>query len=107
MSKVLDLSIFGKQTLDIKLPEGDILHLSKPTQEMVISVIDYQSMPEGADAKLIMDRLNNMTRVILNTNDDEKTIGKKYVKENLNTAMKVAILQAYAAWIEEVQADPN
>ena len=107
MSKIVDLSVFGKATLDIKLPEGDILHLSKPTQKIVITIIDYKEIPDDADGTLVMNRLNDLIRLILNTNDDEKVIGKKYVKENLNTAMKVAVLQAYSAWIEELQANPN
>ena len=108
MARILDLSVFGKQTLDIKLPdEKTVLHLRKPTQEMVIVMIDYKNLPEDAEAEEIIRRINVTSALILRTNDVGMAISDQYVIDELNTAQKVAICQYYAAWIAEVQSDPN
>lgn len=108
MARILDLSVFGKQTLEIKLPDGKtVLHLRKPSQKMAIVMIDFQSLPEDVGAEEIMRRINTTAALILRTNDVDMIITDQYVTDELNTAMKVAICQAYAAWISEVQSDPN
>ena len=108
MARILDLSVFGKQTLEIMLPDGKtVLHLRKPTQQMAIAMIDFQNLPEDAAAEEIMRRINVTSAQILRTNDVDMIITDQYVSDELNTAMKVAICQAYAAWISEVQSDPN
>lgn len=108
MGRIVDLSVFGRQTLEVKLPDGKtVLHLRKPSQEMVIAVIDYQHISPDAPAAEIMHRLDTMALLILRTNDVDMVITDAYVADELNTGMKVALAQAYAAWIGEVQSDPN
>ena len=36
MSRVLDLSVYRQETLDITMPDGAIVHIRKPTQAMLM-----------------------------------------------------------------------
>lgn len=40
MNKILDLSVFSEDTLDITMPDGFLLHVKKPTQSIVISMME-------------------------------------------------------------------
>jgi len=35
-NKILDLSVYKQNTLDITLPDGDVVKTKKPTQKIVI-----------------------------------------------------------------------
>ena len=34
MANILDLGVFKKQTLPIRMPDGKLVHIKKPTQAM-------------------------------------------------------------------------
>jgi hypothetical protein len=42
MSKVLDLTAFVEETLDVKMPNGEVINLKKPTERMVIAMINLR-----------------------------------------------------------------
>ena len=112
MSKILDLNVFVEETLDIKLPAigpdtGEVLHLEKPTQELVIKMMDFKSIRQNAKAEVIAERLNSMVRLILNTNNAGTAISADYVEKTLNVPMRTAIIAAYGAWISGIEQSPN
>ena len=42
MSNILDLSVFKEETLDITMPDGKVIHITKPTQQMVIRMLGFR-----------------------------------------------------------------
>lgn len=105
MKNVLDLSVFSAITLDIKLPDGRLLKLMKPTQRLVIKLMALKSL-DVSDSKAIMTALDDMTLDILNSNDSGTIFDMIFVN-TLNTAMKSALVRAYTDFITQVQSDPN
>lgn len=108
MSKVLDLSVFSKETLDIKLPDSETtLHLRKPTRDMTIRLMSFQNLQNTDPAEVVVERMDSMVLDILNTNDVDRQFDLGYVVNVLSTGMKVAVIQAYAALISNFETDPN
>lgn len=108
MSRVLDLSVFAKETLDVILPnvEKTVLHLNKPTRSMVMRLMAFKTI-EVNDSEVIIERMDTMALEILNTNDAGVAIEREYVENELSAQMKVAIFEAYSAWIRGYDNDPN
>ena len=107
MSEILDLSVFKQETLDIKLLDGAVLHLRKPTKAMVIKMMDFKDLRQDDANTTIINRLNAMVTLILNSNDAHKWIKASYVEKKLTLQMRQAIITAYSAWIMGIEKSPN
>lgn len=106
MSKVLDLTAFIEETLDVKMPNGDIISLKKPTERMVIAMLSLRDKADGADPKEQLKAISDMILLILNSN----TNGKKFSEEDLDDLsipMRTAIIRGYSNYITGLQSDPN
>lgn len=117
MNRILDLSIYEEETLDITTPKMNILHVKKPTEELAIKLISYQTKAqeiqgkENADEKDIkelMDFLRKLTGDILSYNTDGIIVDEAYMKENnIYYSLQVVILNTYSSWMNEIINDPN
>lgn len=105
--KILDLNVFVQETLDIKLLDGSVIHILKPTREQVIKIANLQHLKQTAKAEVAFDRMDSLVLDILNSNDAETIFDRDYVEQQLNIRMRIAIITAYSAWIGEIEADPN
>ncbi len=103
MSKALDLSLFVKQTLDITMLDGTILHIKKPTQGNVIKLLAFKETNEDN----ALEAMEELTYIILNSNMENKEYSKEWIAENLDWTMKAAIIRAYSEFINELQTNPN
>lgn len=106
MGKILDLSSFIETTLDVKMPNGDTIHLRKPTQKMVITMLRLREDAAAADPEKQLAVIDDCIYEILNTNNDGKTYTKEDVA-NLSIAMKSALIKGYSEFIAGIQSDPN
>lgn len=107
MNNIVDLSVFENQTLDIKMPDGKILKITKPVQRMVIEILKFKNLNEDTPPRKIIEATNRMVWNILNSNDESLHITQADVAEGLNTQSKLAIIQAYSTFITGIQSDPN
>lgn len=117
MSKILDLSIYEEDTLDIKTIKGNTIRVKKPTEELAIKLISYQTqasnmnekdLKDNKNIKKLIDMLKDLIKSILNNNKDEIIIDDKYLKENdINYAMELAIMNAYTEFMSEITSNPN
>jgi hypothetical protein len=108
MAQILDLGVFANETLDIKLPDEEVvLHLRKPTKEMVIKLAELKYLQKSAKPEVVIERMDSLVVEILRTNDTDRVFNCDFVENELNTKMKVAIITAYAAWIGEIETRPN
>lgn len=106
MSKFLDLSVFEEQYLDVKLADGRLLQLCKPTQAIVINMLKFQNINENTNPNEIIDAVDEITFDILSTDKDGLVVTKETVAE-MNLRMKLALIQEYGKFISEVQSNPN
>lgn len=107
MERILDLSLFTQETLDIKLPDGKMIHIAKPSREQVIKIAELKQLKESSKPAVVQDRLDSLVLDILNGNDAGEVYTRDYIDNTLNVRMRVAVITAYAAWIGDIESDPN
>lgn len=103
----LDLKIFDEETLDIKLPNGELLKIKKPSEKMYIDFVKFQNL--GTDGKTddeIMEISDKLILKILNHNSEGKKITKATVL-SLSFAMKMAIFKAYIEFLLKLTTQKN
>ena len=106
MSKVLDLTTFIEETLDIKMPDGSTIHIKKPTQRMVIAMLNLREKAQSASPTEQIEAIEDAILSILNSNTDGITFTSDSI-EDLNVGMRTAIIRAYSEYISGVQSNPN
>lgn len=107
MRKVIDLSVFEKQTLALKMPDGGILQIRKPTQQMVIEMMKFRAINQDSDIEMIVNAMDAMVLAILNSNEQMKTYTQEELNNTLNLDMKTIIIQAYGEFLQGIQQNPN
>ena len=106
MSRVLDLSVYRQETLDITMPDGALLHIRKPTQAMLIKMLNMRDVDENAPSERIAGVIDDFVLGVLNSNTDGRTFAQKDMG-SLTLEMKTAIIDAYSAFAYELQANPT
>lgn len=106
MSKVLDLSVFAEDTFDITMPNGDIVKVRKPTQAIVIALMELSQAQKINDSEELINRMVEFCSVVLNNNKEGKQYSADWIAENLDFTMVSAIVQGYSEFIAEIQSNP-
>lgn len=100
----LDLTVFKEDTFDIKLLDGSMIKIKKPSQKMFMEFIAYQDMKTDNQEEVIQ-ALDILIIKIINNNTD----GKEFTIEQLDFTfdMKLAIMQAYVNFITNLVNQKN
>ena len=107
MSKILDLNVFVQETLGIRMPgEEKPIQLKKPTRETVIHLAAFQGMKPIYDEENAKS-IDDIILEILNTNIEGRVFEADYVENGLILPMRMAIIEAYSAWIVGIEKNPN
>ena len=93
-------------TLDITMPDGKVIHITKPTQQMVIRMLHLRDIDESSAPEKIVAAINTMVLQILNSNDGGAVYELAYV-EDMSIKMKSAVITAYSEFITGLQSNPN
>ena len=103
---ILDLSVFKEETLDITMMNGQVIHVRKPGQGMVIAMIKLRDIDEHTEAEKALAALDGLTAMILNDNTDGARFAPEEVQK-LSLKVKQAIVNAYTAFMLELQGNPT
>lgn len=103
---ILDLSVFKEETLDIKMMDGQVLHVRKPSQRMVIEILKLRDLDEHSAPEEIIGAVNKMVWTILNDNTEDVHFAP-YVVENMSLEIKQAILNGYTEFTTKLQQNPT
>ena len=106
MSRVLDLSVYRQETLDITMPDGALLHIHKPTQAMLIKMLNMRDVDENAPSERIAGTIDGFVLAVLGSNIDGRTFTQKDMDAQ-TLEMKTAIIDAYSAFAYELQSNPT
>ncbi len=106
MGKILDLSVFAEETLDVRLADGKLLHLKKPTQALAIAMLQLRNLSEDMQPEAALAVQNSVVLRIMNNNADGVTFTPESVA-NLTLDVKTAIIKGYADYASELQANPT
>lgn len=105
MGKILDLSVFQDETLDITMKEGNVLKIPKPSQKMAIKMMELKEL-DNSDAEKVLETLDALTIDVLNSNVNGKVYDKQYI-DNLPIKAKLAIITSYTEFLTDLQNNPN
>ena len=105
MGKVIDLGVFQEETLDFKLADGRIVNIVKPSQKMVIALMNFRDI-QDAEPEEQVAALSSIVCQVLNTNKNGIAFTEEEV-ENLNFQTLQAILTAYGEFVNGIASNPN
>ena len=106
MSKVLDLSVFAEDTFDITMPNGELVKVRKPTQAIVIALMELSQAQKINDSEEIINRMVEFCSIVLSNNKEGKKYSTDWIAENLDFTMVSAIVQGYSEFIADIQSNP-
>ena len=106
MGRILDLSVFRQETLDITLLDGTTARVGKPSQRMVIEVLKLRNINAKTKPETVIRAMDDLVLGILNSNVDGRAFAAEDLA-NLTFEMKNAIISAYNAFVIEMQANPT
>lgn len=106
MPKILDLSAYREETADITMQDGKVLHLRKPSERMVIHILQMRDLDDSSPSEEVLSVLNRVLLDILNTNADGYEFKMDGIRD-MTLDVKLRIIQAYADWATELQSNPT
>lgn len=106
MGVMLDLSAYKEETADIRMTDDTVLHLKKPSEKMVIHMLQLREIDQDSPPLTIMATLNAIALEILNNNADGLEFQMDSVAA-MSTDIKTRILTAYSDWAVELQSNPT
>lgn len=106
MSNILDLSVYREQTLDIRTEDGKLLHITKPSEAMIIELMQFREINDDTPPAEIIAALDRITTLILNHNKEKITFNESDISA-LSMEAKTAILSAYSKFATELQSNPT
>jgi hypothetical protein len=106
---MLDLNVFQDRFFDIKLFDGEVIHLPKPTQATILKLTKLEGdiKKHGEDSEKLLASFTELILHILNTNKEGRKFTAKWVDDNLNFSMNKAILEGYMEFANDLTSDPN
>lgn len=107
MAKILDLSVYQEETFDIKLLDGSIVKIKKPSQEFLMKLIGFKdSIRNEKDVEEQLGAIKELTLDILNYNKDNRKFTEEDIVDYDFIILK-AIFEGYSNFINEVLARKN
>ncbi|MCI1958972.1 MAG: hypothetical protein LKJ25_05025 [Clostridia bacterium] len=91
---MLDLGKVKQEQYKIKLADGTILKLKKPTQAMLITLYEMKDIADSEDIE-ILDKLYEFLLRIFNRNLNDITYTKNDIEEILDIKTAMVFLQDY------------
>ncbi|UVX70647.1 MAG: hypothetical protein [Bacteriophage sp.] len=108
---MLDLSVFKEKTFELKLFDGEVLNLKRPSHRQVINMMAYEQTFKNKNnhknVEKMVSTFSQMILDILNNNVEGKTFDQDYVEEYFDFNLGMTLVQAYMEFVQEINSDPN
>lgn len=107
---MLDLSVLQEEYLPIRMLDGEVINIKKPSQKMImtISTLDKKivSCQKKEDIQGVLNGNTDRLLLILNNNKENKIITREMVEEFTPNTMGVIVME-YMKWVQEINENPN
>ena len=103
---MLDLEQFKQKTFDVRLPDGQKLKLKKPSQKFALELAGMADLTESDTAETF-SFLVEVVAKLLNHNTRGIPYTEEYVEEELTLEMCLALVNGYAAFMNELTNEKN
>lgn len=108
---MLDLSVFKEKTFELKLFDGEVLNLKRPSHRMVIEMMGYeQTFKDKKNHKNVDKMVNTFSQMlldILNSNTQGRVFDLEFVEENFDFNLGMLVVESYMEFVQEINSNPN
>lgn len=106
----LDLRTYRKTTFDLTVTDELVLHIRKPSQELLIQMQDAQARMEAAGENLreLFPVVEDFICEAFSNNREGVLVDKEWLDEyEVDAATSFAMFGAFGTWVGAVMSDPN
>jgi len=100
---MIDLQAFKETTEELKLFDGEIVNLKKPTQKLIIDMMAFEDSVKKKNNVNIMDTLGKLLLSILNNNIENKQFKIDYINENFTPETMMIFMKSYSEFAQNIQ----
>ena len=106
---MLDLSVLAQETLDIKLLDGEIVHIKKPSKGLLIELNKADlEMEKETNFEKMVEMLERITAKILSNNTSKKMFTAEQLEElDIDYSLQTQIFKAYLEFVTKSLNNPN
>ncbi|WP_337528835.1 hypothetical protein [Zhenhengia sp.] len=106
---MLDLSVLAQETLDIKLLDGEIVCIKKPSKGLLIELNKADlEMAKETDFEKMVEMLERIIAKILSNNLNKKLFTTEQLEElDIDYLLQTQIFEAYLDFVTKFLKNPN
>lgn len=105
---MLDLSVLKEKYWELKMFDGEVLLIKRPSQKMVIDMMGYEdTFKKEENPRLKIDAFVGMLSQILNNNVSGKKYSDDYISAVFDFSIGMAVVQNYMEFAGEINSNPN
>lgn len=105
---MLDLQAFQQKTYEVRLFDGEVIKLTKPSQKLVIDILAYEEkMKDKSNVRNILDSFVSLIVDILNTNLEGRKFNRAYVEKFFSFELGMVFIEGYINFVQDINSDPN
>lgn len=106
---MLDLTVLVEKYFEIKMPNGEVVSIKKPTQKMALDLSNNKELieaEENKDIEKVIKIINNRVMIVLNHNKEGRVFKAEELTD-LNLDIIKLIVEGYLQWVKDLNNNPN
>lgn len=106
---MLDLNVLAQETLDIKLLDGEMVYIKKPSKGLLIELNKADlKMAKETDFEKMVEMLERITAKILSNNTSKKMFTAEQLEElDIDYSLQTQIFKVYLEFVAKSLNNPN
>ncbi|HAT4108323.1 hypothetical protein ACEE25_13635 [Clostridium perfringens] len=106
---MLDLTVLVEKCFEIKMPNGEVVSIKKPTQKMALDLSNNKELIEAEknkDIEKVIKIINDRVMIVLNHNKEGRVFKAEELTD-LNLDIIKLIVEGYLQWVKDLNNNPN
>ena len=106
---MLDLTVLVEKYFEIKMPDGEVVSIKKPTQKMALDLSNNKELIEAEknkDIEKVIKIINDRVMIVLNHNKEGRVFKAEELTD-LNLDIIKLIVEGYLQWVKDLNNNPN
>ena len=106
---MLDLTVLVEKCFEIKMPNGEVVSIKKPTQKMALDLSNNKELieaEENKDIEKVIKIINDRVMIVLNHNKEGRVFKAEELTD-LNLDIIKLIVEGYLQWVKDLNNNPN
>lgn len=106
---MLDLTVLVDKCFEIKMLNGEVVSIKKPTQKMALDLSNNKELIEAEknkDIEKVIKIINDRVMIVLNHNKEGRVFKAEELTD-LNLDIIKLIVEGYLQWVKDLNNNPN